>query len=191
MRQVIRKGLGAGGLGAMLGLASIAVAADAPVPAADIVPGAWQHHEVTISYFGITSLYSCDGLEEHVRSILLLLGARKDSRVTANGCSRGQDVPSRSAWIHTDFYSLQPVDPGTAPDTVRAHWAAREITPQHPNFMGGGDCELIEQMKGLISNSFAMRDVLYRTDCVPHEITLDAFTIRGQVLVAVSGGPGD
>jgi hypothetical protein len=97
-------------------------------------------------------------------------------------------VPSHSAWIHTDFYTLEPADPASATDTVRAFWAPREVTPQRPYFMGAGDCELVEQMKDLISKSFALRDVLYRTDCVPHEITLDAFTIKGQVLVPVPAG---
>jgi len=183
MREVMRRGIV--GWGAALGLAAIAGAADAPVPAADIVPGTWQHHEATISYFGITSLYSCDGLEEHVRSMLLHLGARKDAKVRANGCPRGQEVPSRSAWIHTDFYTLEPAGSASSPDTVRAYWAPRELTPERPYFMGGGDCELVEQMKDLISKSFAMRNMLYRTDCVPHEITLDAFTIKGQALIPV------
>jgi hypothetical protein len=49
--------------------------------------------------------------------------------------------------------------------------------------MGGGDCELIEQMKDLISKNFSLRDMQYNTDCVPHEITLDAFDVKGQALV--------
>jgi hypothetical protein len=57
------------------------------------------------------------------------------------------------------------------------------LTPQRPYFMGSGDCELVEQLKDLISKSFAMRDVVYRTDCVPHEITLDGFDIKGEALV--------
>jgi hypothetical protein len=163
----------------------MAGAADAPVPAADIVPGTWQHQKITINYFGITSLYSCDGLEEHVRSILLHLGARKDAKVNATGCSRGPENPSHTAWIQTDFYTLQPADSASAAQTVRAYWAPRELRPQRPYFMGGGDCELVEQMKDLIAKSFAMRDVLYRTDCVPHEITLDGFAITGETLVPV------
>jgi hypothetical protein len=180
MRDVIRPGIL--GWGAALGLAALAGAAEAPVPLSDIVPGTWQHHKITISYFGLTSLYTCDGLEEQVRGILLHLGARKDARVNANGC-RGPDVPSHSAWIHADFYTLQPADPASAVDAVRAYWAPRELTPRRPSFMGDGDCELVAQMRDLISNSFAMRDVQYRTDCVPHEITLDGFAVRGQALL--------
>jgi hypothetical protein len=177
-------------VGVALPLLGAAAAAEAPVPAAQVVPGVWQHHKVTISYLGLTSLYSCDGLEEHVRSILLHLGARKDAKVRAYGCPQGPEVPSHTAWIDSDFYTLAAADSATASETVRAHWAPREVTPQQPSFMGGGDCELIEQMKDLISKSFALRDVSYRTDCVPHEINVDGFAIKGQALVPVADHSG-
>ena len=155
------------------------------VASADIVPGVWQHHKVTISYFGITAAYSCDGLEQHVKSLLEHFGARRDAKVNAT-CPRGSDIPSHNAWIDTDFYSLAPADPATATDTVKAYWAVREVTPQKPHFMGDGDCELIEQMKDLISKSFSLRDVQYQTECVPHEIVVNGFSIKGQALVPVA-----
>ncbi len=167
---------------------ALAAPADAPAAGTDVVAGVWQHHKVTISYFGITSSYSCDALEEHVRNILLHLGARRDAKVDANGCARGQDVPSHNAWIETDFYTLAPADAksGASTDTVKAYWAPREVTPRQPYFMGDGDCELIEQMKDLISKNFSLRDVQYQTDCVPHEITVNGFRIKGQALIAVA-----
>ncbi len=171
------------GLAAACGVACFAQAGQPPVPAADIVPGIWQHHTITISFYGITSLYSCDGLEEQVRSILLHLGARRDAKVNAVGCPGGPEIPSHSAWIKTDFHTLQPAAPDSGAQTVRAYWAPRELRPQRPHFMGGGDCELVEQMKDLIAKSFAMRGLQYRTDCVPHEINLDGFAIEGEALL--------
>ena len=186
MKRVIRSAMQSLGrvlAVAILPLSLAAAAADTPV-AADIVPGVWQHHKVTISYFGITAAYSCDGLEEHVRNILLHLGARKDAKVYANGCPRGPEVPSHTAWIETDFYTLAPAD-GSVADAVKAHWAAREVTPRRPFYMGDGDCELIQEMKDLVLKNFSLRDVQYRTDCVPHQIVLDGFGINGQALIAV------
>src|SRR3984957_19034763 len=55
-------------------------------PPGDVVTGAWQHHKVRFNYVGFTSLYTCDGLEDHVRQILLHIGARKDIDVRATGC---------------------------------------------------------------------------------------------------------
>jgi hypothetical protein len=174
-------------LSGWIGLAE-AAPAEAPVAPADVVPGIWQHHKVTVSYFGITAAYSCDALEDHVRSILLHLGARPDAKVNANGCPGGPDRPSHNAWIETNFYTLVPADAASASSaaTVKAHWAAREITPRQPYFMGDGDCELIEQMKDLISKNFSLRDVQYQTECVPHELMVNGFSIKGQALIAVA-----
>ena len=157
----------------------------APVAAADLVPAVWQPHKITISYFGITSSYACDALETHVRSILLHLGARKDAKVDAN-CPRGPEEPSHTAWITADFYSLAPAQSASSPGIVSAHWTTREVTPHRPYFMGDGDCELIDQMRDLISRNFSLRDIQYRTDCVPNEITVNGFAIKGQALIAVN-----
>jgi hypothetical protein len=73
----------------------------------------------------------------------------------------------------------------SAPDAVRARWTVLEVTPRRPAFMGDGDCELIQAMKDLITKNFRLRDLEYRANCVPHELLLDSFVIKGQVLKAV------
>ena len=159
-------------------------AAAAASPPADLVSGAWQHHKVTFNYVGFTTLYTCDGLEGHVRQILLHLGARKDAKVTASGCPGPFNTPTHTAWVNVDFYTLAPAPQGGAADTVKAHWTPLELTPRRPYFMGEGDCELIQGMKDVITQNFSLRDVEYRTDCVPHQLTLDGFAITGQALRA-------
>jgi hypothetical protein len=152
---------------------------------ADVVTGAWQHHKVNFSYIGYTSHFTCDGLEERVRAILLHLGARKDARVVASGCPGPIGATSRTAWVDADFYTLAPADAG-GKDTVKASWTPLEVTPKRPSFMGDGDCELIQAMKDLITQNFTLRDIEYRTDCVPHELTMDGFAVKGQVLRTLS-----
>jgi hypothetical protein len=149
----------------------------------EIVAGTWQHRQVTFNYFGITALFTCEGLEDHVKDLLLVLGARKDAHVRATGCP-GPNAPSQSAYVRADFYALAPAD-ATAADTVQANWAPLQLVPQHPSFVGDGDCELLEQMKTFITQNFSLRDIQYRTSCWPHEITIDAFAIKGQSLKAV------
>ncbi len=70
--------------------------------------GTWEHHQAEFTYLGITTLYSCDGLETNIRSLLLHLGARKDVKVNARGCPHGSSVPGRNAIVALDFYSLAP-----------------------------------------------------------------------------------
>jgi hypothetical protein len=160
-------------------------AAPADTPPADVVASAWQHHKVRFNYMGFTSLYTCDGLEDHVRQILLHIGARKDANVRAIGCPGPNNAPSRTAWVDADFYTLAPAADASGSDAVQARWTRLEVTPMRPNFMGEGDCELIEQMKDLITQNFSLRNIEYRTDCFPHQIILDGFAVKGQALRAL------
>ena len=175
-----------GRAGALAGLPLGSVAAEATAaPATDVVTSAWQHHQVTFNYLGFTSLYTCSGLEGHVSQILLHLGARKDLKVSAYGCPGWDSVPSRTAWVRADFYTLAPAPDAAGSDAIRAHWTPLEVTPLRPSFMGDGDCELIEEMKDVITQNFSLRDVEYRTRCVPNQLYLDSYAVKGQALRAV------
>jgi hypothetical protein len=171
---------------AILALAALGVATAAP--SQQTVTGVWQHHQVNFTYYGLTSLYSCDGLETNIRRLLLHMGARDDAKVSALSCPRGPSVPSRNAIVQTDFYTLAPSDP-SAPDAVPARWTPFLVNPWHPHFMGDGDCELMEQMEDLISKSFSLRDLKYRTDCVPRNINIHGFEIKAQSLKALTPPP--
>jgi hypothetical protein len=165
-----------------------ALQGDAAAPAD--VDGAWQHHRVSFTYVGFTTLYTCDGLEDHVRQILLYLGARKDVHVTASGCPGPFNAPSHSAFVDAEFDALAPAAGAAAAGaaasaTVKARWTALEVTSRRPSFMGDGDCELVQEMKDLITRNFSLRNVEYRTKCFPHDVTLDEFSVKGQALRAV------
>jgi hypothetical protein len=168
----------------LLASGACALAADQPPPAV-VVASVWQHHAVRVDYYGLTSLYTCDGLESHVKAILVYFGARKDASVTANGCSPGPDTPSHFAFVHTDFYTLAPSGDANTNDVVAAQWTSLEMGPKRPFFMGDGDCELVDQLKDLLSKNFSLRDVSYRTDCVPHQIVLNGFSVKAQALKAL------
>ncbi|HEX3913482.1 MAG TPA: hypothetical protein VHW71_08245 [Steroidobacteraceae bacterium] len=170
----------------LAGLAAVtaAIAVEAPAPA-QVVSGNWQHHKVTFNYYGITTLYSCDGLETDVKAILLHFGARKDAKVSAQGCPHGPEVPSHNAFVNTDFYTLSPQAAAGADKGVPSYWAAVELNAHRPYFMGHGQCELIDDMKDLVTKNFSFRDLDYRANCVPHEINLNDFSVKAQVLQAV------
>jgi hypothetical protein len=168
--------------------AALFVAFPAASPAdasADTVNGAWQHHKVTFNYVGFTAAFTCDGLGDHVRQILVHLGARRDAHVTAAGCGGPYNTPTHSAFVTADFYTLAPAVEGAGPGQVQARWTALEMTPRRPDFMGDGDCELIQGMKDVITQNFALRDVQYRTSCYPHQISLDGFAVKAHALMAM------
>ena len=172
---------------AMVGLLALPAlpvlsAGDDTLAGGSVVAGTWEHHQARFSYFGITTLYSCDGLEDNTRALLVHLGARQDAKVMALGCPHGSSVPGRNAIVDVDFYSLSPSADANAANAVPAQWTAIQVNPTHPHFMGRGDCELVGELKDLISKNFSLRDLNYRTDCVPHQLTLDDFSVKAQAL---------
>jgi hypothetical protein len=169
----------------LLSLAALTVANAAGGESAGgpVVSGTWEHRKASFNYFGITSLYSCSGLETDVAALLKHLGARKDLTVRAYGCPYGYNAPGRTAIVDVDFYSLSPsAEAAAAADTVRARWTPVEVSANHPYFIGQGDCELIDEMKDILSRNFSLRDLNYRTDCVPHEVNINDFSVKAEVL---------
>jgi len=158
-------------------------AADDSSAGGPVVAGTWVHRHANFTYWGVTALYSCDGLEDNIRALLVHLGARKDdAKVNARGCPHGPSVPGHNAIIELDFYSLSPSADANAPNTVQARWAPVVVSETHPYFMGRGDCELVEELKDILSKNFSFRDLSYRTDCVPYQEYVDQFSVKAEAL---------
>jgi len=141
----------------------------------------WRHHHVTFSYTGLTTLYTCDGLESKVRAIFEFLGARHDMTVFASGCVGSPEQPTRLASVEADFYTPAPAPDGS-PDAVAARWTPFQITSQHPYFMDSGDCELMQSMKATVEKDLTARGLTYVADCVPHEVHDGDFKVSGEAL---------
>jgi hypothetical protein len=143
---------------------------------------AWKHHHSSFSYYGLTALYTCDGLEEKVKQILLYLGARPDAQVQATGCSPGPNSPSHTAFVTADFNTVQATADSADADGVRAEWAGRQVAPRHPRFIDAGDCELIDGLRAVLKDGFSWRGLDYSATCVPYDLSLGDFNVRGEVL---------
>jgi hypothetical protein len=170
---------------ALLGIGAFGAASAAPeTPSTVTQPAVWQLHHAQFDYFGITSRYTCDGLEDKVRQILEYLGARRDVTVVATGCPRGPESLSRSAWVKVDFSTLVAApDAGTANDVVAATWTPLNLIAQRPSFMGDGDCELVDHMRKVLTDNFSWRGKLaYRTDCPPETTDFHDYQIQGELL---------
>jgi hypothetical protein len=99
-----------------MGAAVVATAAEsAPVNAAavpaKVEPGRWREHDVSFTYSGFTSKYSCDGLAERVKWLLRELGARKDFQVSTYACADLHGGPTEFPRVRLRFATLEP---GTA-----------------------------------------------------------------------------
>src|SRR5580704_3754722 len=71
---------------APLGLMCVVSAWAADAGTGNPIPAVWKEQHLSFTYMGRTSRYSCDGLRDKVRALLLDLGARRDLKITAIGC---------------------------------------------------------------------------------------------------------
>lgn len=149
-------------------------------PAADD-SGMWQKHEYSFAFLGFTSTYSCDGLADKLKLLLIASGARPDAKARAGACASGFGRPDKFARADLTFYTLKPAglsppDPvatGAAktPDTtpVGGVWAPVDVAEHQPRELGRGDCELVEQFRSSVLPLFATRQIEDRTTCIPHQ----------------------
>ena len=104
------------------GLAAGAAFGADPPPVAE--PGVWQKHEYSFAYMGFTSTYSCDGLADTLKRLLLASGARADAKAEPGACASPYGRPDRFARATLVFYTLVPA--GTAGNSC-ARYCTRSL----------------------------------------------------------------
>jgi hypothetical protein len=150
--------------------------------AAESQPAVWTEKELTFVYQGFTTRYSCDGLRDKVRSVLLDLGARKkDLKVQQLGCSSAAGRPDPFPGVRVKMSVLQPAS-GTADAPVPAHWKPVDLKLRDSFTTDSGECELVEQIRHTIVPLFAARNVDLKTSCIPHQATATRPTLKLEVL---------
>jgi len=145
----------------------------------------WAPKELNFAYQGFTTKYSCDGLQERMRDVLLKLGARPDLRVLGYGCTRLVG-PDPLAGVSIKMNVLQPAGKQGGP-AVPVHWqrvdlltGLNELDPVD----AAADCELIGQIKQKVLPLFATRNVDYRAACEAHQLVPGGTRLKAEVLVA-------
>jgi hypothetical protein len=133
--------------------------------------GVWQMHEYDFAYFGFTSTYSCDGLADKIRLLLIAAGARNDAKSRPGACASGFGRPDKFARAYLTFYTLAPDDgvSGTNGQAVAGSWRAVAFSDRSPRELHVGDCELVEQFRNNVLPMFATRAVDSHTTCIPHQ----------------------
>jgi hypothetical protein len=172
------------GLG--LGAFAPAFAADgaAQAPAAT-EPAVWTQKEVQFTYMGFTTHFTCDGLRDTVRDMLLQLGARKDDlKVYEQPCSR-PDRPDPFPGVKIKMSVLQPAPatPNSQAPMVEAHWKAVKLPNRTNGLDAAGQCELLEQFKQKVLPLFTTRNVNLNASCVPHQLDPIGTSLQAEVLV--------
>jgi hypothetical protein len=155
------------------------------------VAAVWKEQHLNFFYMGRTSRYSCEGLRDKVRAMLLDLGARRDIRITALDCEGvaararpGSLSPSLAIVVSTPALpntSAKPLHPGDLA-AVDARFERFTITSDAFLNMGIADCELVEEFSRQILPKLVTRNVKQDITCVPFQQSGSRFLVRGEVL---------
>jgi len=153
--------------------------------------GVWQKHEYRFSFLGFTTTYSCDGLADKLKLLLLAAGARMDAKSQPAACTNGFGRPDRFASAYLTFYTLAAAGADHVADTgtVTGNWRVVKFMPRTPSQLGLGDCELIEQFRDRILPMFSTRNIDNRTSCVPHQLSGSDFSLTFDSFAAVDTKP--
>jgi hypothetical protein len=171
-----------------------------PLWAADPVaglpfPAVWKEQHLEFSYQGRTARYSCQGLRDKMRSLLLDLGARRDLQVALLGCDesaplgRGYIGPRLSLTFSSPAVrdaSAKPVHPGDL-SAVDARYEPFTLTSDAFRNYGVGDCELVEEFAREVLPHLSARNVKKDITCVPYQASGSRFLVRGEILRAAPG----
>src|SRR5580692_179583 len=84
-------------------------------------PGTWQSHKYSFQFMGFTSTYSCDGLADKLRKLLLAAGARADVKSRPGACASGFGRPDKFARADLTFNTLAPANAADG-TTVSGAW---------------------------------------------------------------------
>jgi hypothetical protein len=114
-------------------------------------------------------MYSCDGLADKLKLLLLTAGARADAKAAPAACARGFGRPDKFASAYLTFYTLAPPGADQAADspTVDGIWRDVKIMRRTPFPLETGDCELIEQFRNNVLPMFTVRGLDDKVTCVP------------------------
>jgi hypothetical protein len=153
-------------------------------PTGSPMAAVWKEQQVEFVYMGRTSRYSCDGLRDKVRAMLIDLGARRDLRVVPLGCEDREGDDSGASTLKIVFSSpalpeaaAKPLHQGDLAATD-ARFERFTITSDAFRNMGVGDCELVQEFARQILPRMVVRDVRE-----------DILCARIQPTSAPSGGP--
>lgn len=152
------------------------------------VQAVWTAKQLKFTYMGFTSRYSCDGLRDKLREVLLKLGARKDLSINATGCSAGFGRVSPFPGVSAKLQVLEPLTDKNAPKQgakpVAAQWKTVDLVPTGDPLRAAGDCELTEQIKQRVLPLFATRNVVYSSTCIPNQLTVGGTKLSADVLIS-------
>jgi hypothetical protein len=148
--------------------------------------GAWEKHDINFQFQGFTTTYSCDGLAEKLRLLLVEAGARADAKATAGACATGFGRPDKFAGARLMFYTLTPSgNSDKAGASIEGAWRAVTFADRSPRDLRLGDCELVEQFRDKVLPMFTTRNVESGMTCVPNQLSGAVINLKFEVFAGL------
>lgn len=178
-------------------LSALALALPLPLRAAEPVVGSplqavWKEQRLDFSYMGRTARYSCQGLRDKMRALLLDLGARRDLQVSLGACD--ESAPLRRGYLGPRlsivFSSPALPDPSAKPAhpgdlmAVDARYEPFTLTSDAFKNYDVGDCELVEEFVREILPRLNAKVEKQDITCIPYQTSGSHFFVRGETLRA-------
>jgi hypothetical protein len=177
-------------IGSALAAATLLLAAQAPASGAE--SAVWVKKKMHFIFQGFTAVYSCEGLEDDMRTVLLQLGARQsDMKLQQINCGSGFNLPEPNPGLTGTFYVLEPASSAAGDNAqpgagaVQAQWQTVNVRLTRDARLQAGQCELIDQVKAKILPLFPARDVKFQSTCYPNELLVKGSTLEAKVLKPV------
>lgn len=148
-------------------------------------PAVWREQHVPFAYPGRTVRYSCEGLREKLRGILLELGARRDLTVDTEGCDHR--APRLALTFSVPVLPTGDMKPQGGADlsAVDARFERFLLTSDAFHNFGPADCELVEEFVRQVLPKLATREVNVDLACLPYERDGSHYAVHGQILRAL------
>jgi hypothetical protein len=145
-------------------------------------PAQWVSRDISFTYVGLITRYSCDGLVGYMRQVLLVLGARKeDLYIHATGCTAEAVQEERFPGV-TGTFSVLVAAPAGSDGAVSAEWQRVNVTAD------GSYCELLQQVARKVLPLFTARNAQFSATC-PAPAVVGSQKLTAEVLAPVSTEP--
>ncbi len=129
------------------------------------VTAQWQSYDLLFHYFGFTTYYSCSGLEDRLKQVLIELGSDPKVKVNATGCFGSHEIGNMlSAHIQVRMPTAQAAE---SEQTFAATSKPIKLLAGRPSDMGSGDCELLERVRDQLLPALKLQLIKDDLMCIP------------------------
>ena len=168
---------------AFLTLAAGQVQAELPHKT-DAVEAQWEVYQVRFRYTGMSSHYTCQGMENTLKRLLRLIGARDDMRVEAR-CSSFSRVESFQR-VNMAFALPVPREMADiSAEVFPAEWRVVKVSGVSSRYLDDGDCELLEEFERQVMPLLNVQNTGRKIRCVPYRREFNRVNLRVKALIAL------